>query len=264
MSMNLRPTLPLMALCVCATVASLPAQDSPGAGRDQQLQAAFLQFPFVTQATNSQGQPEFQKLDSMDPVVIEGAHYYGFRFKVPRRENAEDFVWATIPAPNLIAWYILPEKGEMDGFENFRLMPKANYLSTGTLPPVNQRRLMVQSLAGDSLKDQETYLIWWTLRGRPRQVFVSFAFAPLGPNGLNQVGPMEKALALVRASGIPSSNSDAESPQPSQPGQGSAKRPHPVQRSQPPAHSFGGLLVAAELAAFAGGVLWLIFHKRTS
>jgi hypothetical protein len=152
----------------------------------------------------------------------------------------------------------------MDGFENFRLMPKANYLSTSTLPPVNQRRLMVQSLAGDSLKDEETYLIWWTLRGRARQVYVSFAFAPLGPKGLNQVGPMEKALALVRASGTPSSNSGAESPQPAQPDQESPQRPHPVPKPQPPAHSFGGLLVVAELAAFAGGVLWLIFHKRTS
>ena len=195
----------LLALCVCAQVALLPAQDEGAdwARRDQQLQAAFLQFPLLTPATNSDGQPEFQKLPAESPVVIDGTDYYGFRFEVPRRTHAEDFVWATLQPQFLIGWYILPEKGTMDGFEAYRYIAKSTYRSTSKLLPAPLRRLIIQSLDGDSLKDGGTYLIWWSLRGRSRQMFLSFTFAPLGPDGLNEFGPMEKALALVRVNGAP-------------------------------------------------------------
>ena len=203
--MKTRKKLCLLALCVCAQVSWLPAQDEGAdwANRDKQLQAAFLQFPLLTPATNSDGQPEFQKLPAESPVVIDGADYYGFRFQVPRRTQAEDFVWATLQPQFLIGWYILPEKGTMHGFENYRYIAKTTYRSTSKLLPAPLRRLIIQSLDGDSLKDGETYLIWWSLRGRARQMFLSFAFAPLGPDGLGQLGPMEKALALVRADGSP-------------------------------------------------------------
>jgi len=197
--MKFRPTLSLIALCFCVQVTLLPAQDASYVPRDEQLQAAFLQFPLLTQAANKKGQPEFQKLDAMEPVVINGVNYCGFRFKVPQRENAEDFVWAMIQPVNLTGWYILPETGAMTGFENYRYMPKTNYPATSRLLPLNGKTLIIQSLSGDSLKDEETYLIWWSLRGKPRPMSISFTFARLGKNGLNKLPPMEKALALVHA-----------------------------------------------------------------
>lgn len=187
------------AICVCMHVASLSAQISTGGRRDEQLQAAFRQFPLLSPATNSEGKPQFQTLHPGDPVVVKGVNYYGFRFKVPPRENGEDFVWAVIEPPTMIAWYILPETGVMNGFERYCHVPKTKYLQTSHLIPLNQRVLILQSLSGDYLKDGETYLIWWSLRGNPRPESLSFTFARLGQNGLDKLHPMEKALGLVPA-----------------------------------------------------------------
>lgn len=188
----------LITLCVCAQMTLLFAQDAPVGHRDQQLQAAFLQFPLLSEATNSEGQPEFQKV-AMDPMVIDGTNYYGFRFTVPPRENAEDFVWAFIDRPNLIAWYIVPERGTMDGFVEYCHVPRTTYLGTEDLRPLGAKRIIVQGLSGDSLKDGQTYLIWWSARGNPRPVSLKFTFAPLGSDKLNKIRPMEKALGLIRA-----------------------------------------------------------------
>jgi len=195
----------LLALCVCAQVTSYAAQysEEEWANLLKQLRAGFQQFPLLTPATNSDGQPVFQKLPNETPVVIDGTNYYGFRFKVPSRKNAEDFVWATLQPQFLIGWQIIPEKGEMLGFAGYRYTAKTTYRSTSKLLPAPLRRLIVQSLDGDCLKDGETYLIWWSLSGRARQMYLSFTFAPLGPDGLNEFGPMEKALALVRVNGSP-------------------------------------------------------------
>jgi hypothetical protein len=197
--MNFRRSFSLIAFCIFAQGTRLFAQDAPGPGRNQQLQDAFLQFPLLSQATNSEGQPEFQKLAAMDPVVIEGTNYYGFRFTVPPRENAEDFVWAFIERPNLIGWYIVPETGTMDGFVEYCHVPRTTYVGTDELFPLGAKRLIVQGLSGDSLKDGQTYLIWWSARGNPRPVSLMFTFAALGPDRLNKIRPMEKVLGLVRA-----------------------------------------------------------------
>lgn len=196
--MNVRRCFSLIVFCVFAQVTWLSAQDAPAEVRDQKLQEAFLQFPLLSQATNSEGQPEFQKL-VMDPVVIDGTNYYGFRFTVPPRENAEDFVWAFIERPNLIAWYIVPETGTMDGFVEYCHVPRTTYVGMDELFPLGGKRLIVQGLSGDSLKDGGTYLIWWSSRGNPRPVSLAFTFAALGPDKLSKIRPMEKALGLVRA-----------------------------------------------------------------
>jgi len=197
--MSFRRCFGLIVLCLCVRVTWLSAQDAPVGGRDQQLQEAFLRFPLLSQATNSDGQPAFQQLAAMDPVVIDGTNYYGFRFTVPARQNAEDFVWAFIQRPNLISWYIVPETGTMDGFVEYCHVPRTTYLGTEGLRPLGAKRLIVQGLSGDSLKDGGTYLIWWSARGNPRPVSLVFTFATLGPDRLNKIRPMEKVLGLVRA-----------------------------------------------------------------
>jgi hypothetical protein len=197
--MNFIQGLGLMVLCISAQATLLFAQDTPTANRTQQLQDAFLQFPLLSQTTNSQGQPEFQNLDMKVPVVIDGTNYYGFRFTVPARENGEDFVWAFIERPNLIAWYIAPETGTMDGFERYCHVPKTTYVGADKLVPLGAKRMILQGLSGDSLTDGQTYLIWWSARGNPRPVSLMFTFSPLGPEGLNKLRPTEKALGLVRA-----------------------------------------------------------------
>jgi hypothetical protein len=200
--------------------AAAPAPFPPGfAGqfprvptRDEQLQAAFDQFPLATLRTNSEGRPQFQTLPDMDPVAIDGDNYYGFRFKVPQRTNAEDFVWAMIRPPNLTGWYIVPEKGAMPGFQYYRSMPITNYLNMSGLRPLNQEALILQSLAGTNFTDGQTCLLWWTRTGDSRPESVVFNFATLGPTNLNKVQPMEEALGLVRASNAPSSDLDEKSP----------------------------------------------------
>jgi hypothetical protein len=86
----------------------------------------------------------------------------------------------------------------MTGFENYRYMPKTNYPATSRLLPSNGKTLIIQSLSGDSLKEGETYLIWWSLRGEPKPMSISFTFAPLGKSKLNKLPLMEKALGLIR------------------------------------------------------------------
>jgi len=176
----------------------LAAPDAQGAHRDEQLKAAFLQFPLLTPATNSDGQPEFQSLSLTDPIVINGFDYYGFRFTVPRRENGEDFAWVVVQPSGYFEWDILSEKGRMDGFKEYESAPKGDYLGTRRLLPLNQKKLILQSLSGTSLKDGETYLIWCNFDDKRETLSLAFTFARLESNGTNRPLALEKALGLDR------------------------------------------------------------------
>jgi len=166
----------------------------------QQMQASFLQFPLLAPATDEQGKPKFQNFPVMKPMVFGTNLYYGFRFTVPKRDKAEDFVWGMIRPFGLAEWSIVRVKGGMHGFENFRYMAKTNYVNTARLLPQKQKQMILQSLSGESFIDGETYIIWWHLTKEPEPMSLVFTFAPLGPDGVhNQLPPMEKALGLVPA-----------------------------------------------------------------
>jgi hypothetical protein len=186
----------LAAALVCATALSVRAFDS--AKRDAGLQAAFDQFPLLKMETNALGELAFQTLKFDEDVKVDGKEYYGFRFQVPPRTNHEDFVWAFIQPQKLAGWYIVAQKGDMDGFEDFHYRPKTNYTGVEHLFPTSGKQLITQRLAGSDLEDGKTYLVWFTFnKGKPNQMSLKFTFADLGKKK-NKVPAMEKALGLAR------------------------------------------------------------------
>jgi hypothetical protein len=194
----------LILLWFCADLAALAAEDTPDAAINQQLQASFLQFPFLTPPTNTQGQPKFQTLYLTNPVAIGGDNYYGFRFTVPRRTNAEDFVWAMVEPAGSFQWFMVPQTGTMkENFTKFRFASKADYLGFEPLRPLNRKRIILQSLSGHALEDGKTYLIWFNFDGETRPLSLAFTFTRLDPTTMNDLRPLEKALALNRASSPP-------------------------------------------------------------
>ena len=193
---------------LCARVTVLLAGDAAEDDRDQQLQAAFLKFPILTPATNSESLPEFQRISLKRPIIINGSTYFGFRFTAPERTGHKDFVWAFVEPPGYVEWCILPEHGTMDGFKNWRDVPKGDYLGTNRLVPLGGQELIVQSLAGKSLIDGSNYLVWMTFDSKGPAMSVAFTFAPLGPKGLNNRRAMEHALGLDRAESQPIVNTN--------------------------------------------------------
>jgi hypothetical protein len=187
----------LAAALLCATTLRVNAFDSDK--RDVEFQTAFDQFPLLKLETNAAGKPAFQTLKLEKAVQAKGGDYYGFRFQVPPRSNHEDFVWAFIVPGKLSGWYVLAQKGEMDGFENFyNGRTRATYEGTEHLFPTSAKQLYLQRLSGDSIKDGETYLVWFLFKnGKPNQMSLKFSFADLGKKQ-NKIPAIEKALGLEK------------------------------------------------------------------
>ena len=166
--------------------------------RDEQLQAAFLEFPLLAPATNAPAKLDFHTLALDKPVVIDGINFYGFRFKVPKRTAHQDLVWAFVePGPRHF-WYIMPQTGGMTGFEDFFREPRAAYEGLERLFPTAARQVVLQRLAGDSLADDHSYLIWFAFGPqRPGRISLAFTFADL-PATKPKRGALEKALGLHR------------------------------------------------------------------
>jgi hypothetical protein len=177
---------------------------SPTEGdRNEQLQAAFLQFPLLDVRTNDVGDPVFQTLNFTNPVVIDGTRYYGFRFQVPQRANREDFIWAFVEPQQAFHWYIVPQTGGMTGFTHFDTRPIESLVSE-QLFPVKGINLCLQALSGEDLQDDETYLIWFGFeKGKPEHLSLKFAFAAQVADSTNEVKAIKNALALKRVPNPP-------------------------------------------------------------
>jgi len=171
-------------------VRNLLRSQKPVSKRDQQLQNSFLHFPLLTAVTNSAGRPAFETLTLTNPVLIGGKKYYGFRFNVPPRTNREDLVWSFVlpEPPSFTGWYILPQTGRMEGFENYFYIERNIFPDEDALTPSNGSRLILQSLSGDALENGQSYLIWFGFKGgNPAHVSLAFTFANLQTNGLNAI-----------------------------------------------------------------------------
>jgi hypothetical protein len=172
--------------------------DGDGGHRDEKLQAAFLKFPLLTPATNEQGEPAFQKLELNKPVNIDGIDFYGFRFQVSGRKAREDLVWAFVQNGSA-TWYILPQTGKMDGFENYFYKPRTVYQDVDDLVPVKAKELVTQRLSGDALEDDKYYVIWFAFRPhKPGAISLEFTFANVPPKNSQKLGFLEKILGLHR------------------------------------------------------------------
>jgi hypothetical protein len=200
--MTLKNIAMLAAVCLCAGAPGLRAQDVSDADRNQQLQAVFQQFPLLAQATSGSGQPDYQNFEFKNPVMIGGDNYYGFRFTVPPRGSADDFILSFV-WPCMIEWNILPQKGELPDVNGFIEVRKSDYMGTNTLVPPGQRNMMLMSYPGENLRDGETYLVWLHPLRKPRPMSLAWNFAPLGAKGMNQKKPMEKALGLMATESEP-------------------------------------------------------------
>jgi RNA polymerase sigma factor (sigma-70 family) len=194
------------------TLARLTTNDEVNAGwletigpRDRRLQKAFLQFPLLPLVTNSAGKPEFQAWTLTNWVKFKGQTYYGFRFTVPPRKNHEDLVWAFVEPDSFTGWYILPQRGAMYGFINYFYCSKNTYPRADALLPKDGRSIIMQHLAGNCLRDGQTYLIWFGFqKGHPKRISLEFTFAGLKRNkpkplqkvlGLNDVDYLERPLS---------------------------------------------------------------------
>jgi hypothetical protein len=166
--------------------------------RDEQLQAAFLEFPLLAPATNAPAKLDFHTLALDKPVVIDGMNFYGFRFKVPQRTAHEDLVWAFVEPGPRHYWYIVPQNGSMAGFEDFFREPRAAYEGLERLFPTAARQVVLQRLAGDALAEGQCYLIWFAFGPqKPGRISLAFTFAELPATKVKR-GAMEKALGLRR------------------------------------------------------------------
>jgi hypothetical protein len=198
------------AFCFFAGMANLHSQDSQesqgtdDSDRNTTLQKTFPQFPFFTQVTNEDGQPEFQTLTLTNPVVIDRERIFGFRFKVPTRTDHEDLVWAFVEPGDFKEWYIVPQTGEMDGFTNYYYTTKGDYMKAKPLLPMNGRRLIYQYLAGDSLTDGQTYLVWFGFGNHnPPAMSLTFTFTNFDINTPHPLLAFEKILSLSQLASEP-------------------------------------------------------------
>jgi hypothetical protein len=168
------------------------------AHRDKKLQSSFLEFPLLEPATDEQGKPAFQELELNKPVNIDGLDFYGFRFKVSGRKAQEDLVWAFIQNGSC-TWYILPQTGNMNGFENYFYQPRTVYQDVDDLVPLKGKQLVTQRLSGDSLEDDKYYVIWFAFRShKPAAISLELTFANVPPKKARRLGFLENVLGLYR------------------------------------------------------------------
>jgi Lectin C-type domain len=181
---------------LAASVATVAVSHVERRAAQTPLQRAWLEFPFLTPATNRDGQPVFQTLALTNAVEIGSTNYFGFRFRVPRRQSQQDFVWSFVlpDYQGLKSWYILPRTGTMEGFSNYFYTERNFFPAEDDLKPADGFRLILQSLSGGALDDGKTYLIWFAFKGRiPAHMSVAFTFANTQEDSLNAFA---QALAL--------------------------------------------------------------------
>ncbi|HXF10411.1 MAG TPA: hypothetical protein VN625_06465 [Desulfuromonadaceae bacterium] len=180
-------------------IAGAAAGSDDTVDQNVRLQESFSQFKHLD-STNHVGEPEFQNLKLDKAININGVDYFGFRFTVPERTNHQDFAWAFIlpPGPGFAGWYIVPQNGKMDGFENYFHFRRTIYSNAGELLPLSGKLMVLQRLPGTALEDGKEYLIWFGFKSprRPASISLEFKFADL-PD-VNDFKALEKVLGLHR------------------------------------------------------------------
>jgi len=102
---------------------------------------------------------KFQIVDMRNSMVqMDGMRFCAFRFKTG--EKAHQLTWCFRKPPGLRRWYIIPQSGTMQGFNNFREFiireDKEGWGSTGDL-------FLVQSLPSTHFKPNTGYIIWFMI-----------------------------------------------------------------------------------------------------
>lgn len=162
------------------------------------LQAGFDDFPLLEPARDDDDKPAFQTLKLKSPLNFNGVDIYGFRFKVEGRKGREDLVWAFLDY-GFCTWYIVPETGRMDGFENYFYKTTRAYENLDGLFPVKAKEVITQRLSGDSLEDGKYYLIWMAFKShRPKQMSVKYTFANVPEKKAQKPLFLERVLGLQR------------------------------------------------------------------
>lgn len=126
----------------------------------------------------------------------EGKHYCGFKFTVPDWIDG-DFKWMHILAKTQaqkdfgaknMEWYIIPEKGTMDGFEYFfHSGVKNSYYLSELFPYTNG--FFNQQLDQDRLTAGATYAIWFGFEEADLPD-IAFAMTIDSPRGFKEFGEL--------------------------------------------------------------------------
>ena len=187
------------------------------------LRPVFDKFPLLELTRDSAGKATFQTLDltKQKPVVIKGDKFYGFRFRVPPRNNHENFAWAYMD-PNLHSdfsgWYVMPKTGSFDnprsaesknvngneGFAYYYYEKRISLENVAKLLPADGKFIAIQPLSGESLKDGETYLIYFDfISEATKNISITFAFTDVAANNFSDqnAADLETALNLKHVPG---------------------------------------------------------------
>lgn len=120
------------------------------------IQEKFAKLPEVKANADKDG-VKFTTMDLSDShTVVDGEHYYAFRFQAPAEGG--DLVWSFKSTPVFSRYYIFAEKERMQGFSGFqsRNLPEdtENVGSKGD-------RFIIQKLGHRNMKPGGGYIMWF-------------------------------------------------------------------------------------------------------
>jgi len=161
------------------------------------LQKNFPNFVPVQFQKGANGEAVIQYLHfNENKFVYLGKYYCGFKFAVPSWLDG-DFEWLYILAKTeankdfstgTLQWYIIPENGHSEGFENFDQPRLANYPQLQRQFPYTHV-LTTQDLAAKRLKPGKTYAIWFALQEKDPPD-IAFAMTINSKRGTNEFGAL--------------------------------------------------------------------------
>ncbi len=159
-------------LCVTSLAAQLAPIKSDEAiaieKRNKVLHDNFSKFRFV-KFEMSNGVARLHRLDmKANRFDYDGLHYTGFKFTVPQWADG-NFEWFFLLAKterqkdftaDKFLWYIIPERGNCEGFTHFTRMAVSSYSNMQVMFPYT-KVIIEQALPTGTLKAGETYGIWF-------------------------------------------------------------------------------------------------------
>jgi hypothetical protein len=161
------------------------------------LQRNFSNFVPVQFHKGANGEAAIQYLHfNENKFIYLGRNYCGFKFTVPAWLDG-DFEWLYILAKTeankdfstgTLQWYIIPESGHSEGFENFNPVRLANYPQLQRQFPYTHV-LTTQNLAANRLKSGKTYAIWFALQEKDPPD-IAFAMTINSERGTNEFGAL--------------------------------------------------------------------------
>jgi hypothetical protein len=145
------------------------------ATREAELQRHFDAFPvFDPNVGKSEGTYHCIGFTN-DPVVVGGELFYAFRFKAPREPRFLDWSFIQNLERGSMAWYIVPQKGAMEGFTKI----DRRIYGTNGVPGLTRSDdcTVFQELPAENFKPGEEYFMWFSpAHGLPTAVMVSLNF----------------------------------------------------------------------------------------